>query len=68
MKEYIIIFDKSDQNLIDITCLYPEPVEAFAFVPVQDRKMKASTVDKKRFELWIKTLKEANKEFEIIDA
>jgi len=68
MKEYILLFDKHDQDLIDITCLHPEPVEAFAFIPVQDGKTKVSTFDKKRYERWVKALKEANRKFEIIDA
>ena len=64
MKEYILIFNEFDQNLIDITCVYPEPVEAFAFIPIQDGKIKVSTFERKRFELWVKTLEDAHKEFE----
>ncbi|WP_024690613.1 hypothetical protein [Pseudomonas tremae] len=68
MKEYVLLLNKHDQDLIDITCLHPAPVEAFAFIPVEAGKIKVSTVDRKRYERWVKALEVANKGFKIIDA
>ena len=65
MSKYGIKVDKADQRLINITSIYPEPVEAFVFQDLPDGRVQAFTDNKKRLELWIKDLNEAKKPYEV---
>jgi hypothetical protein len=67
MKNYSIRFNVNDQHLINITSTYPEPVEAFAFIPCSNDKMEVSTVNRERFNKWVTTLKSRGCEFEIVE-
>lgn len=62
---YVLVLDELDRDLIDITCLHPEPVEAFSFEPLNDGKVRVSTVSKKRLHLWTKALEKENKKFKV---
>jgi hypothetical protein len=64
---YSIIFNVKDKHLINITCIFPEIVEPFAFIPSSDDKMQVSTVNRERFKKWVKTLESQGCEFEIVN-
>ncbi len=66
MKDYAIRFNQDDRHLIDTTCLHPEPVEAFAFIETTDGRLEVSTVDKQRFDKWVKAFKSSQREYEIV--
>ncbi len=68
MKEYVLRFNETDQNFIDITSVYPEPVEAFAFIPKENGKIEISTRNEDRFNQWVNKLKQAKREFEKVQA
>lgn len=65
MTTYTLVIDKADQQLINITCVHPEPLEAFAFIPVgDDKKVEVSTTNKSRFNRRKKAMSDAGKPFE----
>lgn len=66
MKNYTLRFAEDDQHLIDTTCMFPEAVEAFAFIPCPGGQKEVSTINKDRFDRWIKALKSNGREFEIV--
>lgn len=66
MQSFTIRFNREDQNLIDTMCLHPEPVEAFAFIEITDGRMEGSTVDKERFDKWVKAFESNQRGYEIV--
>lgn len=66
MKNYTIRTKEDNQHLLDTTSLHPAPVEAFALLRVQGGRIEVSTVDKARYDKWIKALTAQKCEFEIV--
>ena len=67
MKQFKIRLSEDDRQLIDITCTYLQPVEAFAFLPCTNGRIEVSTISKERFDRWVNALRSHGSKFEIIE-
>jgi hypothetical protein len=66
MQTFTIRFNRDDLHLVDTACLHPAPVEAFAFTETTDGRMEVSTVDKQRFDKWVKAFESNQRKYEIV--